>query len=111
MKLLLDQNISYKIIKKLDKFFEEVAQVGRLGMAQTDDGMIWQYARTNNYVLVTFDPYFQERNIVAGHPLKIIWLKCRNTSTKNLVQVLTGSVEEIKAFYEDPELTCLEIFD
>ena len=109
MKLLLDQNISYKLIKKLDKYFDEVAQVGRLGMAQTDDGMIWQYARTNNYVIVTFDAYFQERNVVAGHPLKVIWLKCQNTSTKNLIQVLTSYIDEIKDFYGNPEITCLEI--
>lgn len=111
MKLLLDQNISYKLIKKLDKYFDEVAQVGRLGMAQTDDGMIWQYARTNNYVIVTYDPYFQERNVVAGHSLKVIWLKCQNTSTKNIIQLIINYVDDIKEFYNNPELTCLEIND
>lgn len=109
MKILLDQNISYKAIKKLQSQYEEVVQIGRLGMAQTDDAMVWQYARINNYVLVTIDPYFQERNILANHPTKIIWLKCENTSTKHVIKLLRDNHEKIMRFYESKEHSCLEL--
>ncbi len=109
MKILLDQNISYKIIKKLNHLYEEITQIGRLGMAQTDDAMVWQYARTHGYMLVTYDIYFQERNAVSGHPIKIIWLRTDNTSTPHIIQLLTDHHEAIEQFYQSPEHSCLEI--
>lgn len=111
MKILLDQNISYKAIKKLGKYYEEVAQVGRLGMAQTDDAMIWQYARTHNFMVVTFDDYFQERNILSGHTIKVILLRCQNTSTSHLIKTLADQKDTIRQFFEDTEASCLEIQD
>ncbi|NJO00592.1 MAG: DUF5615 family PIN-like protein [Bacteroidia bacterium] len=111
MKLLLDQNISYRIIKLLHEFYPEMSQIGRLGMAQTDDAMVWQYARTHNYILVTFDAYFHERNLISGYPIKIIWLQCQDTSTNNVVRILKDNYAAIKSFYEDENHTCLEFYD
>ncbi len=111
MKILLDQNISYHTIKKLGNLFEEVAQIGRLGMAQTDDAMIWQYARTHGYVLVTFDAYFKERNILSGHPIKIIWLKCQNTAPDFVIKLLKSNISTIQEFYQHSHWSCLEISD
>jgi predicted nuclease of predicted toxin-antitoxin system len=111
MKLLLDQNISYKVIRPLSKFYTEILQVGRLGMAQTEDAMIWQYALTHELTIVTFDSYFQDRNIQAGHPLKIIHLNCNNTSTENIIRIMIDNVESIKNFISEGGYSCLEIKD
>ncbi len=111
MKILLDQNISYLAIKKLDNLFEEIAQIGRLGMAQTDDAMIWQYARTHGYTVVTFDAYFKERNILSEHPIKIIWLRCQDTSPDYIIKILKNNIEVIRAFFENTHWSCLEISD
>lgn len=109
MKLLLDQNISYKAIKELSKHFGEVGQVGRLGMAQTEDDMVWQYARIHNYTLVTFEPFFKEKNQLFGNAIKVIWLRFSNISTKNVIRILLEKSETIKDFMKNEELSCLEI--
>lgn len=111
MKILLDQNISYHAIRKLAKQFDEIAQIGRLGMAQTDDAMIWQYARTHRYVLVTFDNYFKERNILSGHPIKIILLKFENTTPDFVIKTIKKNIKAIRSFYEDDNWACLELHD
>lgn len=111
MKLLLDVNISYKIAKKLNDFYEEVAQAGRLGMSQTDDAMIWQFARTRGYILVTFEPYFQERNLLANNPIKIIWLRFQDTSTKHVEEVLSAHHQDIISFADSEVYSCLELYD
>jgi predicted nuclease of predicted toxin-antitoxin system len=109
MKLLLDQNISYKLIKPLENYFAEVIQIGRLGLGQTDDGMIWQFALVNNYMIVTFDAYFQERNLISGNPVKVLWLQFKDTSTENIIHKIIENIENIKMFFENQEVSCLKI--
>jgi predicted nuclease of predicted toxin-antitoxin system len=109
MKLLLDQNISYKLIKPLSKLYEEVVQISRLGMGQTSDSMVWQYALTYGYTMVTYDAYFVERNALTGYPIKVLWLKCEDTSTENVLRLLSENYETITQFHEDDTKSCLEI--
>lgn len=45
MKLLFDQNISYRIIKKLDKSFQNCLHVSDCGLMDCDDNKIWEYAK------------------------------------------------------------------
>ncbi|TAF98973.1 MAG: hypothetical protein EAZ44_10800 [Cytophagia bacterium] len=109
MKLLLDQNISFKIMKRLEGLFSEIIHVGRLGLGQTDDGMIWQFAYVNDYIVVTFDDYFEERNLISGNPIKVVKLIFNDTSTDNIAQKLLDNYENIKNFYYHNDYTCLEI--
>jgi len=111
MKLLLDVNISYKIAKNLGDHYEEIAQAGRLGMSQTDDAMIWQFARSRGYILVTFEPYFQERNLLANNPIKIIWLRFQDSSTKHVEKVLNAHYQHILKFAKSDVYSCLELYD
>ena len=45
MKLLLDQNISFRLAKSLQDTFPGTAQVRELGLENSKDISIWQYAR------------------------------------------------------------------
>ena len=46
MKLLLDANISWRLIKKLEPFFEEVQHVDSIGFQPPlKDIEIWHYAK------------------------------------------------------------------
>ncbi len=111
MKLLLDQNFSYKLIKPLLKLYADVVQISRLGMGQTPDSMVWQYAITNEYAIVTFDSYFSERNALTGYPIKVIWLRCDDNSTENVLRLLSENNDVILQFDEDAHKNCLEILD
>jgi predicted nuclease of predicted toxin-antitoxin system len=111
MKLLLDQNFSYKLLKPLSKIYEEVAQISRIGMGQTSDSMIWQHALTNEYTIVSRDAYFAEKNALTGYPIKVIWVKCQDISTENILNILTDQYEAIMQFYHDEAKFCLELID
>ncbi|MBK7763982.1 MAG: DUF5615 family PIN-like protein [Bacteroidetes bacterium] len=112
MKLLLDQNISFRIVKKIQDFLPLASQVKLLGLENSDDYEIWEYAKLNDYTIVTFDTDFYDMSLIKGTPPKIIWLRIGNTSTKNLVVCLLNNVELIKEFVQNNEykdLACLEI--
>ncbi len=81
MKLSFDQNISYRILKKLERTYPASDQVKKLGLENPTDIELWEYARINSYAIVTFDSDFMDIANLKGHPPKIIWLRTGKTST------------------------------
>lgn len=72
MKLLFDQNISYRITKILSKSFPAAKHISQVGLLDTSDMEIWEYARQHEYSIVTFDSDYYDLSIVKGCPPKII---------------------------------------
>ena len=60
MKLLLDQNISFRITNKIQDLFPGSKQVRDLGLENSKDSILWKYAKDNDYCIVTFDGDFFE---------------------------------------------------
>ncbi len=55
MKLLFDQNISFRITRKIIADFPGSQHVSDVGLAGAEDIQIWQFARKEGLVIVTFD--------------------------------------------------------
>ncbi len=53
MKLLFDQNISYRITKNLPDLFVNSSHVKTEGLINASDYEIWEFARINGYTIVT----------------------------------------------------------
>jgi predicted nuclease of predicted toxin-antitoxin system len=112
MKLLFDQNISFRIVRQLDNILPQSSQVRLLGLENADDIEIWEYAKTHDFVVVTFDTDFYDLSLIKGVPPKIIWLRLGNVTTKQIATCVIANLELIKEFIinEDyKELACLEI--
>jgi predicted nuclease of predicted toxin-antitoxin system len=88
MKLLLDQNLSRRIIPSICEVYPQSSQIQLLGMEDASDKAIWEYARTHDYAIVTLDADFQEYSLLRGRPPLIIWLKCRNQRKEVVLQKL-----------------------
>jgi predicted nuclease of predicted toxin-antitoxin system len=88
MKLLFDQNISFRLLKQISQAFPEANQVKELGLENSSDSEIWEFARDSNFDIVTFDSDFYDLSVIRGIPPKIIWLRIGNTSTINIAKVL-----------------------
>ncbi len=113
MKLLFDQNISFRIVKEMEVLFPKSKQVCDLGFENTSDLNIWNFAKENNFTIVTFDADFYDISLLKGIPPKIIWLRTGNTSTKNLEKLLKNNFELISDFIDNTtykEIDCLEIY-
>jgi predicted nuclease of predicted toxin-antitoxin system len=112
MKLLFDQNISFRIIKMISEQFPDAKQLRELQLENFTDLQIWEYARDNDYAIVTFDADFFDLSNLFGHPPKIIWLRTGNRKTNALAELICSKSEIIKEFitnkyYED--IACIEI--
>jgi len=109
LKLLFDQNLSFRLVAALADLYPDSAHVRLLGMDQADDEIIWRYAKDNSFVIVTQDSDFNERSLVFGYPPKVVWLKCGNTSTGYVLDLLERRQPDVVSFAADPELGCLEL--
>jgi predicted nuclease of predicted toxin-antitoxin system len=88
MKLLFDQNISYRVVKGLETIFPLAKQIRELNLENSTDREIWEYAKREGYTIVTFDSDFYDLTLVLGIPPKVIWLRFGNTSTNHLIKIL-----------------------
>src|SRR5205823_13489204 len=107
MKLLFDQNLSFRLCRSLEDLFPDSAQVRLLGLEQADDRVIWNYARQNDFVIVTQDADFENLSLLHGAPPKVIWLRCGNQPTKVIADLLRRHFEDIQSFADDQSLAYL----
>ena len=103
MKLLFDQNLSFKLCTQLADLFPNSNQVRLVGLAEADDRLIWDYAKHNGFVLVTQDADFVDLAMQLGFPPKVIWMRCGNRRTSDIEKSLRAQRADISAFLNDLE--------
>ena len=92
MKILLDANISWKLVKILKPEFGECTHVDLIGLGNpAKDEQIWNYALKNDYVIVTKDEDFLNLLESKGFPPKVVLLRTGNNSSKALSDLLIDS--------------------
>ena len=80
MKLLFDQNISFKICRSLADLFPDSNHVRLVELASASDRVV-EYAKANGFTLVSLDSDFAEMAALLGSPPTVIWLRCGNQPT------------------------------
>jgi predicted nuclease of predicted toxin-antitoxin system len=109
MRLIADENISWRLKKLIPQWeilpSNEISPGKRL-----TDLMIWQYAKANNYFILTFDEDFFELQNLFSFPPKIIWLRTGNVATYEIANLLIKLKKEIDEFMINDELGIYEIY-
>ena len=98
MKLLLDENLSDRNIHRIIDLYPNSQHVKTLGLINTDDAIIWEYAKTNGFVIVSKDADFHQRSLLYGHPPKFIYLRIGNSPTSKITQILRDNFDTIIQF-------------
>lgn len=110
MKLLFDHNLSHKLAWRLADVFPDSSQTRLLGMAQSADTEIWDFAKINGFVVVTLDKDFSDLSLLRGHPPKVIWLRCGNSTVASVEELIRIHLPEIEGFSRSDEASLLEIW-
>jgi len=109
MKLLFDQNISFRILRLLPNSFFDCLHVRSVGLNDCNDAKIWQYAKQNSFTIVTFDADFFDISVLRGFPPKIVWLRTGNLTTSEIAERIILNYTNIVSFIDNTEQSCLEI--
>jgi predicted nuclease of predicted toxin-antitoxin system len=111
MKLLVDQNISHRIIQPVSHLFTSLFHVRDLALTNADDHEIFMFAKENGFdAVVTIDDDFVKLLNLFSSPPKIIWIRTGNCSTSALSEILAGKYDAIKVFIESGEYILYEVF-
>lgn len=109
MKLLLDENLSRRLLPFLLADFPGSTQVVLIGLERAADLAIWSYAKSHGYVIVTRDADFQELSTVYGCPPHIIWIRGENMSKATILNLLQANRGVIEAAISEDGVACIEL--
>ena len=98
MKLLLDENLSDRIVDQIIDLYPDSQHVKTLELTNTDDAIIWEFAKINSFVIISKDSDFHQRSLLYGHPPKFIYLRIGNSPTSKIVHILRDNLSTITQF-------------
>ena len=109
MKLLLDENLSFRLVRLVQTHFPESTHVKEVGLSQADDSVVWEFARVNGFVIVSKDADFHQLAFVKGGPPKIIWIQRGNCTTDMVAELVIRNREAIRSMIDNEESVFLAL--
>jgi predicted nuclease of predicted toxin-antitoxin system len=109
MKLLLDENLSRRLVPFLQNDYPGSTQVVLVGLESATDQTLWEFAKANDFIIVTRDADFEELSLVWGQPPQIIWLKMKNQTKAATLSVLLGSRALVEHALCEEHRACVQI--
>lgn len=109
MKLLLDENLSPRLLRLLAIEHEGSLHVREIGLASATDEVIWRFARRHGLTIVSKDSDFHQRSLLFGPPPKVVWIRIGNCSTDEISTVLARHLAALLEFDADPEAALLTL--
>ncbi len=107
MKLLLDENLSHRLVARISDLFPDSSHVITEGLHQATDSSIWKFAQANNFTIVTADADFYELATTLGPPPKVIWHRGCNYPTAVAEALIRHHAIRIAEFLADREQAVL----
>lgn len=110
MRLLFDQNISFRVVKQLQVNWPEFTHVSHCKLIDAPDNVIWAHAKQSNYCIVTHDDDFDDLFILYCFPPKVVKLKTGNLSNNQTVMIINKHAETIQQFLNNSDEGFLTIY-
>ena len=107
MKLLLDENLSDRVVPQILDLYLNSAHVKSHSLIHTDDALIWFFAQQHGYTIVSKDADFHQRSLVFGHPPKLVFLRVGNCPTSRITQLLRSNYALLSTFHSDSNASIL----
>jgi predicted nuclease of predicted toxin-antitoxin system len=86
----------------LADLFPNSIHVKTIGLNTATDTELWNYARDNDYLIVSKDTDFSKRSAIQGYPPKVIWLRLGNCPTRTVEDMLRSHYLNLETFAKDP---------
>lgn len=109
VKLLLDQNLSYRLVSKLKDVYPDSVHVAKVGLDKSSDIDVWRYAKENGFALVSKDSDFNDLCTLYNFPPHIIWLRLGNSRVEVAYETLLKYKEKICKIVDENETGIIEI--
>jgi len=109
MRLLLDENLSPRLVESLADVFPGASHVCREGLRGMSDSAVWEYALRHRFIVVSKDDDFHHLAFLRGAPPKVIGLRLGNCTTEEIDAFLRKHAKAISTFGADQQDAYLEL--
>ena len=109
MKFLIDENLSDKLVARLDADFPGTQHVKHVLMSAKPDADLWELAKREGFIILTQDDDFVEMSALRGTPPKVVHLSMGNHTTKEWLAIIQANALVKGQFERDAEIGLLVI--
>jgi predicted nuclease of predicted toxin-antitoxin system len=103
LKLLLDQNLSPRLVQALQGAHPGSAHVREFGLQTASDAEVWSFAKANGFDILSKDSDFHQMSFLYGPPPKVVWVRLGNCTTDQVREALLRHADRLAAFREDEQ--------
>ena len=93
----------------MQDYFPDSKHVSDVRLQSVSDHEIWQFAKLNEYTIITYDWDFIDISTLYGFPQKIILLRFGNSSVDDIVAKFNLHAVSIIDFIQSSDTACLEL--
>ena len=109
IKLLFDQNLSFRLVGRLNDSYPNSKHIASIGLDKASDRDVWKYAKDYGYTIVTKDSDFNELCTLYDFPPHIIWLRLGNSRIEVAQKALLKHKKNICEIVKDTKTGIIEI--
>jgi predicted nuclease of predicted toxin-antitoxin system len=109
MKLLFDENLSYKLCSRLGDTFPHSVHVRILDFEGTSDMELWDFAKKEGFIIVTKNFDFNDISTIYGFPPHVIWIKVGNSTLNTMENILRTNYIKIKNIFRENKCGIIEL--
>jgi predicted nuclease of predicted toxin-antitoxin system len=109
VRLLLDENLSERLLSALADVFPGSDHVRRLRSERVSDSGLWELAGDGDYLLTTRDEDLIGTSVLRGTPPKILWLNTGHSRNPVIAALIKSHSADIERFATDADLSFLAI--
>lgn len=104
MKLLLDENLSRRLVPALQARFPGSSQVALLGLERATDAQICEHAALHGFVICSKDDDFRHLVIARGYRPRLVHLLLGNVGNDAVLSALLAAADRLEAAFGDPAI-------
>ena len=109
MRLLFNNNLSQRLKTDLADLYPGSLHVKDIGPENAPDSTIWDYAHSNDLVIVTIDQDYRALSRTRGHPPKVVLMDRRNRPRSVVAALLRSRYDELIEFYRNNRMALLSL--
>jgi len=107
LRLLLDENLSHRLIERLADIYPGSQHVRQLGLKSAPDRIVLGYAELMEMVLVTKDTDFDDLGILRSDAVRILRLDLGNCTTDDVERALRKVEPDLPSLFEDGRIVSI----
>jgi predicted nuclease of predicted toxin-antitoxin system len=102
VKLLLDENLSRRLVPALQARFPGSSQVALLGLERATDAQLCEHAAQHGFVICSKDDDFQRLVAARGYRPRLVHVALGNVSNDAVLAALLAAADRLQQAFDDP---------